>query len=87
MNLDSGNFHGEALYDDLAKIAPYAFNVQIKVVVQKLKGKKEPSDFKLLSKMLRDTGYRGFVVLEYEESEDPRKMCPKHLEELRAAFV
>lgn len=87
VNLDSGNFHGEALYDDLAKIAPYAFNVQIKVVVQKLKGKKEPSDFKLLSKMLRDTGYRGFVVLEYEESEDPRKMCPKHLEELRAAFV
>lgn len=87
VNLDSGNFHGEALYEDLAKIAPYAYNAQIKVVVQKLKGKKEPSDFKLLAKILRDAGYRGYVVLEYEESEDPRKSCPKYLDEVRAAFA
>lgn len=87
VNLDSGNFHGEALYDDLAKIAPYAINAQIKVVVQKQRGKKEPSDFKLLAKILRDAGYRGYIVLEYEESEDPREACPGYVDQLREAFL
>jgi sugar phosphate isomerase/epimerase len=87
VNLDSGNFHGESIYDDLAKIAPYALNAQIKVVVSPVKGKKEPSDFRRLAKILRDVGYRGFVVLEYEEAENPREACPKYLAEVRAAFA
>ena len=87
VNLDSGNFHGEGLYDDLARIAPYAMNVQIKVVVQKQPGKKTPSDFVRLASMMRDVGYRGYIVLEYEEPENPREQCPKFIDELRKAFV
>ena len=30
VNLDTGNFHGSDQYDQLAKLAPYAFNVQVK---------------------------------------------------------
>ena len=48
VNLDTGNFHGEDPYDDLAKIAPYAINVQVKVVVSGLDGKRMPADFKRL---------------------------------------
>lgn len=87
VNLDSGNFHGESVYEDLAKIAPYAMNVQIKVVVKKQPGKKEPSDLKRLASMMRDVGYRGFIVLEYEEPGDPREKSREHLAELRTAFA
>jgi sugar phosphate isomerase/epimerase len=90
VNLDSGNFRSPDPYADLAKIAPYALNVQIKVVIQRgdrTSAQKEPSDFKLLAKMMRDVGYRGYIVLEYEEADDPREACPKYLKELREAFA
>jgi sugar phosphate isomerase/epimerase len=86
VNLDSGNFHGEDPYDDLARIAPYALNVQVKVTVAPAGGGREPSDFNRLAKLLTDAGYRGYIVLEYEEKDDPREACPKYIEQLRAAF-
>jgi hypothetical protein len=65
--------------------------VQIKVVIHRGGPKKstpsEPSDFKRLAKMMRDVGYRGFIVLEYEEAENPREVCPKYLAEIREAFA
>ena len=88
VNLDTGNFHTtEDIYGDLAQAAPYALNVQVKVVVSGPDKKKRPTDFKRLAKILRQAGYRGYVVLEYEESEDPRKVCPSYVEQLRSAFA
>ena len=87
VNLDSGNFRTDDPYGELEKIAPYAVNVQIKVVVSPKGGTKQPADFKRLAKMLRDVGYRGYVVLEFEEAGDPREECGRYLEELRAAFA
>jgi sugar phosphate isomerase/epimerase len=87
VNLDTGNFHTEDPYADLEKIAPYATNVQVKVVIPDSKGNKRPSDYRRLAKILSDAGYRGYIVLEYEEAEDPRVACPKHLDEIRAAFL
>lgn len=87
VNLDTGNFHSEDIYGELAQAAPYAVNVQVKVVVSgPNRADKRPADFKRLASILKDTGYRGFIVLEYEEAGDPRVECPKHLEQLRAAF-
>ena len=86
INLDTGNFHVDDPYGDLARIAPYALNVQIKVVVSGPDGKKQPADFPRLAKILRDVGYRGYIVLEYEEREDPRRECPSYLDRLREAF-
>ena len=85
VNFDSGNFATEDPYGDLAKIAPYAVNVQIKVSI-KPSGKKERGDFKRFASILRDAGYRGYVVLEYEEKEDPFEYVPRHLDELREAI-
>ena len=86
VNLDTGNFHGADVYADLAKLAPYAMNVQVKVVVSGPDGQKKPSDFGKLAQMLTSAGYRGYIVLEFEEQEDPRVACPRYVGELRKAF-
>jgi sugar phosphate isomerase/epimerase len=86
VNLDSGNFHSEDVYAELAKVAPYALNVQIKVAVSPAGKKKEESDYKRLAKIMREAHYRGYIVLEFEEKGNPREECPKYLEKIREAF-
>ena len=86
INLDTGNFHTQDIYGDLEKVAPYCLNVQVKVVVSGADRVKRPSDFKRLAKMMRAANYRGYIVLEYEESGNPRTECPKYLDQLRTAF-
>ena len=87
VNFDSGNFRSEDVYAELAEIAPYAVNAQIKVVVSPANQKKQPADFARLARILRETGYRGYVVLEYEEPGDPRAECPKFIQQIREAFA
>lgn len=88
INLDTGNFHTEDPYADLARCAPYAVNVQIKVELQR-RGQKarEVSDLPRLVKLLRDANYQGYVALEYEAKEDPWKAVPDWLERMKAAFA
>ncbi len=86
VNLDTGNFRTADPYGDLAKLAPYAVNVQVKVVMQPSGGAKAPADYKKLAKLLADNAYRGYIVLEFEEDEDPRVACPRHVKEMREAF-
>jgi sugar phosphate isomerase/epimerase len=81
VNLDTGNFHTEDPYADLARIAPYAVNVQVKTEIQAAGKKKEEADLKKLIGMLRDAGYRGYVALEYEAAEDPKTAVPRHAAE------
>jgi len=87
VNLDSGNFASADVYGDLAKIALYAVNVQVKVVVTNGKKEKSPMDFKKLAALLREAHYRGYIVLEFEEKGDPREECPKFLDQIREAFA
>jgi sugar phosphate isomerase/epimerase len=81
VNYDSGNFRTDDPYRDLAKIAPYAVNAQIKVSVT-INGKKQHSDLKRMVDILKDAGYRGYVVLEYEEK-NPFDEIPKYIDQLR----
>ncbi len=91
VNLDTGNFHHwaaiDAMYADLAELAPFALNVQVKVAVSGPERKKVPADFERLARILADAAYRGYIVLEYEEDEDPRVACPRYLGQLREAFA
>lgn len=82
VNFDGGNFSTDDPYADLAKIAPYAINAQVKVEVSP-GGKKEPADLGRVVKILKDAGYRGFLVLEYEAKEDPFTAVPEYLKKLR----
>ncbi len=82
VNFDSGNFATEDPYADLAVIAPFAVNAQIKASISRA-GKKEPADLERIVRILKDASYRGFVALEYEESENAFDAIPKLLDQLR----
>ena len=82
VNFDSGNFQTEDPYADLAKIAPFAVNAQIKASISP-GGKKQPADFARIVEILKNAGYRGFVALEYEEQESPYEAIPRILDQLR----
>jgi sugar phosphate isomerase/epimerase len=82
VNFDGGNFSTADPYADLAKIAPYAVNAQVKVEMSP-GGKKEPADLASIVKILKDANYRGFLVLEYEAKEEPLEAIPEYLKRLR----
>jgi sugar phosphate isomerase/epimerase len=87
VNLDTGNFHSADPYAEIAQLAPYAINVQVKVTVAPADGKRQKSDFSRLARIMTDAGYRGYIVLEFEENEDPREACPRYVNEMREAFT
>ncbi len=82
VNFDSGNFRTDDPYRDLARIAPYAVNAQIKVAVSPHNGGKQPADVPRMIAILKDAGYRGYVTLEFEE-QHPFEEIPKYLSQLR----
>lgn len=82
INFDSGNFRTDDPYRDLALIAPYAINAQVKVAIAP-NGKKEPTDIARIIEILKNADYRGYVALEYEEPEDPKEQIPKYVDQLR----
>ncbi len=86
VNLDTGNFHGSDPYADLAQLAPYAVNLQVKVSLHPAGGTRGPADMGRLARMMADVGYRGYVVLEYEEQDPPREACRRYVDEMRTAF-
>jgi sugar phosphate isomerase/epimerase len=87
VNFDSGNIAPTSdPYHELARIAPYAVNAQIKVEIP-VNGKKVPADLGRVIRILRKAKYAGYITLEYEGSEEPRKAIPKHLAELRALIA
>ena len=86
INLDTGNFQTDDPYGDLAKIAPYAVNVQMKGEVHPRGKGDEPADLPRLVKILRDAGYQGYVALEYESKEDPWTAVPGLLKRMKELF-
>ncbi len=87
INLDTGNFHGADPYADLARCAPWAVNVQVKVEIKRAGAKEaEPADMKKIAELLRAANYQGWVALEYESKPDPFTAVPEHLKVLREAL-
>ncbi len=84
VNLDTGNFRGEDPYAELAELAPYAVNVQVKTEISRKGKAKEDADLARVIAILRDAKYSGYVVLEYEAKEDPAIAVPRHLKHLRS---
>ena len=82
VNLDGGNFRTDDPYADMEKIAPYAVNAQLKASVAP-NGKSEPADLSRVVQILKKAGYRGYIVLEYEEKEEPRELIPGLLRKMR----
>jgi sugar phosphate isomerase/epimerase len=88
VNWDSGNFHSADPYADLARLAPYAINAQVKTELR-LAGAptKSSADLPRMFEILRSAGYRGYVALEYEAAEDPRKAVPRLIQDIRRTIL
>lgn len=83
INLDGGNFHSEDPYKDIAMCAPYAINVQVKVTMSGPDRKRYKADFGKILDILDDADYRGYIALEYEDSEEPKEAVPRYIEQLQ----
>ena len=86
VNLDTGNFRSPDPYADIAAVAPYAITCQVKVEVT-IRGKRQPTDYRRLVKILSEAGYRGYLALEYEAKEDPLMAIPRQIAALREAIA
>ena len=82
VNVDTGNFKTADPYADVAKIAPYGVNVQVKTEVFP-GGKRQEADLGRMVRILRDANYHGPVALEYEAAEEPKAAVPRYVRELR----
>ncbi len=85
MNLDTGNFNSDDPYADLQRCAPFAVNVQVKTTMKFANGETSEADLPRITEILRNVGYQGFVVLEFEEV-NPYENVPKAAKRLREAL-
>lgn len=87
VNLDSGNFYSDAdPYAEMARLAPYTVNAQLKVAISRPGRAKQPTDLDRFIQVLRDANYQGYVALEFEEA-NPQAEVPRWLERMKAAFA
>jgi len=84
MNLDIGNFRPPNVYDQIEMSIPYAVSTHIKTTVALDDGKsRAPFDLDRVFKMFAAHGYRGYMGLEFEATEDPAAAVPEHLRKLK----
>ncbi len=84
INLDIGSLRAGDPYEEIARLAPYAYTWQIKEMVYR-QGVEEKTDAKKIIKILREANYRGYIPLETLKS-DPRVRLPRFVEEIQAAL-
>lgn len=88
--VDTGKYLTEDPYADIAQMAPHAVNWQIKETVGSSL-KSPPTDFNKLAKIIRDSGYRGFIPIETlsmgRKDYDPFIEVEKALVSLREAIA
>ena len=91
--VDTGYFKAADPYAEIAKAAPYAVNWQIKQSPLGVEKEAEvPTDLKRLMRIIRDSGYRGYLPIETLSPRgggnyDPFTVVPKFLAEVRAALA
>ena len=92
--VDTGYFRADDVYAEMAKAAPYAVNWQVKQSPYGVEKEAEaPTDLKRLLKIVRTSGYRGYLPIETLSPRsgggnyDPFTAVPKFLGELRQAIA
>jgi len=92
--VDTGYFKAADPYAEMAKAAPYAVNWQIKQSPLGVESEEaSPTDLKRLLRVVRDSGYRGYLPIETLSPRggggnyDPYKVVPQFLAQLRQAIA
>jgi sugar phosphate isomerase/epimerase len=87
--VDTGYFMSNDPYEDIARVAPYAVNWQVKEKVDGAAGKSR-TDLKKLVRIMKQAGYRGYIPIETlsirGEPYDPQARVTELLGELREAL-
>lgn len=88
--VDTGYFKSEDPYKDMEKVAPYAVNWQIKQYPSAEEPDK-PTDLIRLLKIVRSSGYRGYLPIETlspkDHVYDPFAVVPPFLKQLQDAIA
>jgi len=82
--LDIGSFRTDP-YKEIAQTIPYAVNWQLKETVF-VKGVEQKTDLNRLMKIIKESGYRGYLPLETLGEGDPKMKVPRFLKEIREAI-
>ena len=82
INLDTGNFTDD-VYSQIGQCLPYAVNVQVKAEMRGPGGAMIRQDWPKMIGMIRESGYKGFLALEYEANEDAATAVPRLIRELQ----
>ena len=88
--VDTGNMQTADPYDDIARVVPYAVNWQVK---ESPRGpdSQERTDLTRLFRILRESGYRGYVPIETlaarGKAYDPFAVVPQFAASVRAAMA
>jgi sugar phosphate isomerase/epimerase len=92
--VDTGYFRAADNYAEMAKAAPYAVNWQVKQGTEGVENEASaPTDLIRLLKIVRASGYRGYLPIEILSSrggtapKDPFKVVPEFLAEVRQAIA
>jgi sugar phosphate isomerase/epimerase len=83
--LDIGSFRSGDPYLEISKCIPFAVNWQLKENLY-VDGKEIKTDLNRLMKIIRESGYRGYLPLETLGEGDPKVKVPLFLKEIREAM-
>ncbi|MCY7350829.1 MAG: sugar phosphate isomerase/epimerase [Cytophagaceae bacterium] len=83
--LDTGSYRQGDPYEQIAKTAPYAVNWQVKENIF-VEGKEQKTDLGKLFKVIKASGYRGYLPLETLGKGDPKEKAARFIEEVRSAM-
>ena len=82
--LDIGSFRTDP-YKEIAQTIPYAVNWQLKETLF-VKGVEQKTDLDRLMKIIKESGYRGYLPIETLGEGDPKVKVPLFLNEVREAM-
>jgi sugar phosphate isomerase/epimerase len=86
LNLDIGSLRSGDPYAEIAQLAPFADTWQIKEQVYR-RGVAEETDLGAIVRILRESGYRGYLPLETLGAGDPQPKLRRFVERVRQALA
>jgi len=86
LNVDIGSLPTGDPYEEIAKLAPYAYTWQIKENLNR-GGVEEKTDLEKIAQILKESGYRGYIPIETLGEGDPKIKVRRFLEEVRTAIA
>ena len=86
LNVDIGSLRTGDPYEEIARLAPFAYTWQIKELVYR-QGREERVNLDAIVRIVRDAGYRGYLPIETLGAGDPAMKLRQFLGDVRAALA